>query len=472
MPSFLSRLMVASLPLLVAVPVGCAPASEETDESSGAQSESTASPHYDPSPELKAVLGPMVEAKRIDQAGFDAQLKPLLAALPGRANRDTRAIVDVLFRSTITIDDAVRTALNGLVATWGYRLEGASSASDAIATNVTEPDRVFDAICKAVPKCASGSIALGVIDGGFVVTHPALEGRFLANDAEIAGNRTDDDGNGLRDDVFGYNFQQGTGDLADEGPFAMGGSAHGTHVAAIAARGTTKIGLIGGTAGNATNLAKSIDHLASRGARVISFSLSFWSDLDQALAAIDRHPDIVFFESAGNDGKEIGVDPSRQPNSDLASNDRPNFAKVAAADPDRNRQATSNFSGVLVQLAAVGPHYSAIPTDLRKSGYDYTGKTSQATPAVANLASRVRLLAPELGPTQVKDLLVKTSDQTSAWRGVVVAGGLVNPLRAERVAALVTLRKGGLSAAAAFDKLDVPSEERRDLAELAEPFIR
>lgn len=438
--------------------IGCAQTVDETGAASNDISEA-------PAPtSVEGALAPIVAKGEMTDADF-AGLKPMLDALPGRATPESRAVVTAYFK--IKIADAARASLDLLVAHWGYRLEGASDAAAAIASNVTEEDTDFTALCSAVKGCSEPYL-LGMIDGGFIIDHPALDGRFWTNLGEIPGNNVDDDGDGYVDDIHGFNITVGSGDLGKE-PFMMGGSAaHGTNTAAIALRGTKKIALIGTTAGNGRSMAEAIHYLAAHGAKVVSFSLSTWGEwVADVVAAMDAHPDVLFLESAGNNGEELKTTPTITATTDLQSIVRPNFVKVAAAEVDLTRQKTSNYSATLVDLSAVGPQFSAVPPEYAPSGYVFEGQTSESTPYAANAAVRVRMLAPKLSATQVKALLVASSDERPEWKGVVVANGLVNVLRATQTAAFYTLTSDGMSAAEASAKLAIPASEQAKVAALA-----
>jgi subtilisin family serine protease len=50
------------------------------------------------------------------------------------------------------------------------------------------------------------SVVVAVLDSGIEIDHPDLTGRIWTNSREVAGNGTDDDGNGYVDDVHGWNF--------------------------------------------------------------------------------------------------------------------------------------------------------------------------------------------------------------------------------------------------------------------------
>ncbi|MBQ7529001.1 S8 family serine peptidase, partial [bacterium] len=80
---------------------------------------------------------------------------------------------------------------------------------------------------------------IAVIDTGVDYNHPDLVDNIWTNPGEIPGNGIDDDGNGVIDDVHGYNAHDDNGDPMD-------GHSHGTHCAGtIAAKGNNGQGVVG-----------------------------------------------------------------------------------------------------------------------------------------------------------------------------------------------------------------------------------
>jgi len=69
---------------------------------------------------------------------------------------------------------------------------------------------------------------IAVVDSGVDYNHPDLKDNIWTNPGEVAANGIDDDNNGYKDDVHGYDFVNGDGDPMDE-------YGHGTHVAGVAA---------------------------------------------------------------------------------------------------------------------------------------------------------------------------------------------------------------------------------------------
>src|SRR5947209_12544236 len=66
------------------------------------------------------------------------------------------------------------------------------------------------------------------IDSGIDFAHPSLAGRIWSNPGEIPNDGIDNDGNGLVDDLQGWNFYEGNNDPTDQ-------LGHGTQTAGILA---------------------------------------------------------------------------------------------------------------------------------------------------------------------------------------------------------------------------------------------
>lgn len=86
------------------------------------------------------------------------------------------------------------------------------------------------------------TIVVAVIDDGILDKHPDLSQNIWKNKDEIPDNGIDDDGNGLIDDVLGWNFKTNTNNVNNDGI----GHWHGTPVAGIiGAEGNNGIGVTG-----------------------------------------------------------------------------------------------------------------------------------------------------------------------------------------------------------------------------------
>lgn len=96
-------------------------------------------------------------------------------------------------------------------------------------------------------------IIVAIVDEGVKYTHPDLAANMWVNTAEKNGaSGQDDDGNGYKDDVYGYNFATQSGTLTwslehydDKGKYD-GDVGHGTHVAGtVAAVNNNGVGVCG-----------------------------------------------------------------------------------------------------------------------------------------------------------------------------------------------------------------------------------
>lgn len=72
-------------------------------------------------------------------------------------------------------------------------------------------------------------------DFGWTFAPPPIRATLWRNPGEVAANGVDDDGNGLVDDVHGFNFDRGDADLSPTSPLLPGNVTHGDVTAAVAA---------------------------------------------------------------------------------------------------------------------------------------------------------------------------------------------------------------------------------------------
>lgn len=167
-----------------------------------------------------------------------------------------------------------------------------------------------------MPKISDKRPVIAIIDTGVDTEHPDLKDNMWVNEAEkngVAGK--DDDGNGIVDDIYGYDFVNKTGAMADF-------NGHGTHCAGIAAAvGNNGIGITGANpdalimpitvmqsdgTGDVATIIKGIDYAAANGADVISMSLGGYSySMAEEQALGKAYATAVIVAAAGNDGKPI-----------------------------------------------------------------------------------------------------------------------------------------------------------------------
>jgi len=118
------------------------------------------------------------------------------------------------------------------------------------------PDAVEGADINVVPawKLCKGdpSIVVAVFDEGVMNTHEDLKNNIWINEKELNGQSgVDDDGNGYKDDIYGFNFTTMKGTITWNKSSDTG---HGTHVAGIiAAENNNGIGICGIAGGSGNN---------------------------------------------------------------------------------------------------------------------------------------------------------------------------------------------------------------------------
>ncbi|UII26306.1 choice-of-anchor D domain-containing protein [Fulvivirga maritima] len=277
-------------------------------------------------------------------------------------------------------------------------------------------------------ETGSSDVIVAVIDGGVDVDHQDLAGNMWNNPDEIPGNGIDDDNNGYVDDVYGYNFADGTGEIP--------GDSHGTHVGGTIAAETNNgigvAGIAGGTGaddgvrlmscttfGVTTNggFDEAFIYAADNGAVIAQNSWGYINpgDFEQSVldaidyfiaeAGYDENGDpygpmqggIVIF-AAGNDGVDGEWYPGYY---------EPVLA-VAGTDHNDNQYVGSN-RGDWVEMAAPAVNvYSSFPNNQYGSA---TG-TSMACPHVSGVAALiVSKFAGNITPEQVWSRLVETTDE-------------------------------------------------------------
>jgi len=131
----------------------------------------------------------------------------------------------------------------------GYYLFDNRNASILDSLNNTEADGIIPNADIAAPEAwktihSAPDVVVAVIDSGIDIDHQDLKDNIWINKGEIPGNGEDDDGNGKKDDVYGWNVADNTNDIKPKQNWKS--SSHGTHVAGtIGASGNNGIGISG-----------------------------------------------------------------------------------------------------------------------------------------------------------------------------------------------------------------------------------
>ena len=156
---------------------------------------------------------------------------------------------------------------------------------------------------------------IAIIDTGVDITHPDLVDNIWTNQREAEGeDGYDNDNNGFKNDVHGWDFINNTGVIRDY-------NSHGTHVAGIAAAADNGIGIIGANpralimpvsvmqsdgSGDIATIIKGINYAVQNGATVLNMSFGTYANSNALRQALGQaYQSAVLVAAAGNDGRPI-----------------------------------------------------------------------------------------------------------------------------------------------------------------------
>ncbi|HKW51772.1 MAG TPA: S8 family serine peptidase [Candidatus Eisenbacteria bacterium] len=281
-------------------------------------------------------------------------------------------------------------------------------------------------------QTGSADIVVAIVDTGTDYTHPDLAPNIWTNVHEIPGNGVDDDGNGLVDDVHGYDFLNSDPDPMDD-------SGHGTHVSGtVGAVGNNGIGVAGvawnvkimplkfldaSGSGPASAAVECIEYAIQNGARILNLS---WGGTDFSAAlqlAIEdaNAAGVVCVAAAGNSSVSLDQVPHFP-----ASLAVPNVIAVASSTDRDELSAFSNFGRGTVPIAAPG---SNIWSTFLGGDYQSISGTSMATPHVSGALALLWSKFPRMPIAQLKTVLSGSADRVPALAGLTTTGGRLNVAR-------------------------------------------
>jgi len=284
----------------------------------------------------------------------------------------------------------------------------------------------------------SSTVFVGIIDEGYQFDHVDLSANAGINPGEIPGNGLDDDGNGYKDDVYGWDFD-GNNNTVYDGTV----DDHGTHVAGtIGAVGGNGIGVagvnwnvkmmnakfLGATGGTSANAVKAVDYFTNLKTRTTNpipiiatnnswggggYTQSLFDAIQRANAA-----GILFVAAAGNSGANIDKRLSYP-----AAYSNPNVISVASITSTGSLSSFSNYGAKNVDIGAPG---SGIWSTLPGNSYGSYNGTSMATPHVTGAAALYKSLYPGATAAAIKAAILSSTTPTSSLTGKCVTGGRLN----------------------------------------------
>jgi subtilisin family serine protease len=296
----------------------------------------------------------------------------------------------------------------------------------------------------------SSNVIIGVIDTGIAYDHPDLAVNIWKNPGETPNDRIDNDGNGLVDDVFGYDFRSGDSDPMDP-------LGHGTHVAGtIGAVGNNNSGVAGvmhkvklmalkasDENGNLPEAAilSAIDYAIQKGAHVINASFTRSGECSRfEYEALSRanSAGVMVLAAAGNDGSDN--DSIRQFPSGYSVETKgcgavlpalPNIISVAAIDQTGDI-AFSNVGRTSVQIAAPGVNINSTNpgTPNAANDYQFSSGTSVATPHVTGVVGLLLSINPNLTVAQIRNAILNTGEASPGLNDKVSSGRRLNAFNA------------------------------------------
>lgn len=301
------------------------------------------------------------------------------------------------------------------------------------------------------------SVVIAILDSGVEITHPDLAPNVWHNPGEVA-NGVDDDGNGLIDDLHGWDFFNDDADVT--GPFF-----HGTRVAGMAgARSNDGFGVAGLAGGwgavpgcrvmaigvgdsfpDEGILDDAILYAVDHGARVINLSLSISQNLAVDLALADAAANgVLVVAAAGNNGAFVTYPATR--------------TEVMAIGATTSSDAVASFSGPgpQVELAAPG---DGVLTTSGASGSALGVGTSFASPLVCGAAGLLFSRLPSLTADEARAILIATAVDIGA-PGLDAGSGAG---RLDVAAALALLVASDCDGNGLYDPAEIAADPSLDL---------
>ena len=297
-------------------------------------------------------------------------------------------------------------------------------------------------------------VTVAVIDSGVNSNHPDLQGSLWVNPFE-KGDGIDNDGNGLIDDINGWNFIDENNQLVD-------GLGHGTNATGIIASVANTKGVIGIASqakvmtlkvlnsmgnGSTADVVQAINYAVFKGAKVINMSFGGPGASTTAVTQACTNAvtlGVTLVAAAGNSNQDIDA-------SNFGPANLPTVIAVGSIDSQGNKASFSN-TGTKLELVTPGAFIlspragssSELPQNILSDGsvlpdgYIIRSGTSFSTPMVAAAAALLLEQNPALSVNDIRTRLQQTArDLGSVGKDTQFGYGLLNVAAALNVPTII-----------------------------------
>lgn len=275
---------------------------------------------------------------------------------------------------------------------------------------------------------------IAVIDTGIDINHYELKDSIWTNINEIPNNGIDDDRNGYIDDIHGFNFHHGNGNVFVDPTIDV----HGTHAAGIMVAKHNNQGTKGlaydshikimplkvldvNENGYVSSVVNAILYAKNNGANICNLSLGSYKYSEAIDNAIRDCQDMLFVVAAGNGANFNGYS--------LDENDvypaklnYSNIITVSNACFDEARYVSANY-GSFVDVFAPGTFIlSTTPSDT----FAYLTGTSMAAPFVSAVCAMIYSRFPNAPVSLYKNIIINGATPIYNLTGLSKSSGMLN----------------------------------------------
>jgi subtilisin family serine protease len=296
-------------------------------------------------------------------------------------------------------------------------------------------------------------IVVGIIDDGFELAHEDLQDNIYTNPDEIPNDGKDNDNNGYKDDVNGWNIRSSTAthDVKSHGSYILGAiGAKGNNLKGISGV-NWNVKLLPVTIGSVvSDVIKGYEYLINEKTQYISSGgtkgsnivvTNYSGGLAKAFAA--DHPTwCAIYERLGALGTlSVAATSNDNDNVEVVGDmpstcSSPYLIVVNSTNKADEKDASTGFGNVSVDISAPGE--LILTTELTSKGkYKTESGTSLSTPIVAGAVALLYSIKcssfssfvksdGKNAALAVKDIIMSSVDKKSSLAGKTVSGGRIN----------------------------------------------